>query len=205
MREFKICKVHTNNYKLSIGKHLRKIAILQCFVMVFFICNIIAVHSLIFSMYTDEFIEIVPSVARPFSPLYKDESSIVFTSGALDNLKRAQDLKFVLPIHSLYAEETAEGIDMIVDTSIMVKSPEDGIVEDIYTVSGVKILRIRHAENVYSEIKNLDILGVVVGQTVARGKDIGTAKQKSVVTLSIYLDDNLQKLTLTNSGVEWVS
>lgn len=203
MKKVEICAILQNKYTLKSGKKIRKIGILQCLAMLFLVVNMVAITMIVDMSVKSDFAQSVVSVATPFNPLYKDESATIFTDGVLNSLKGSGDLKLVLPVHSSNTTVNGSEISMVVDTSIMVSSPEDGIVENIEDVNGQKTITIRHAKNVSTVISGVDVCGVVVGQKVAKGKDLGTAKMSSTVTMNVLVDGQSQNIVLDKNVVKW--
>ena len=56
----------------------------------------------------------------------------------------------------------------------------------------------------FSRIENIGILGVVLGEVVAKGKDIATATVGEVVRFSVYVDGIKQtNITLDKNQILW--
>ena len=129
--------------------------------------------------------------------MYNDNSSVVFTDGMVLNEK----LNFSIPIVSSKVELLQDGtMNFVVVNSIMVKSIESGVVEEVASsTDGVKYIKIRHNYNYVSVIANLDIVGVNMGEIVTKGKDIATAKLGEIVSLRIYVN-GIQTSNIDISG-----
>ena len=124
-------------------------------------------------------------VYNPVNTLYNDNGNIIFTS---INIVNKGNLDFVLPVSGAIVEVGGNGnIMLTISKSIMVKSCENGVIDEVGTsIDGIKYIKILHTVDMYSIIENLDVVGVVEGETVKRGQDIATAKDGSVVTLRIF-------------------
>ncbi len=203
MKKVEICTITQNKYVMKSGKKIRKIGILQSMVMLFLIVNAVAITMIVDMSTQNNFCDTVVATATPFNPLYKDDSTTIFTDGLLQSLKPSSELKITLPVHSTQASVQGDTVSMIVDTSIMVHSPEDGVIEKIEDINGKKTITIRHAKNVSTVISNVDVCGVVQGQKVAKGKDIGTAKMDDTITMSVLVDGQTKTLTLDKNVVKW--
>lgn len=141
------------------------------------------------------------SVYNPVNSLYSDNSNIVFTSGSVDKLD------FSLPILGAQVNCVDGVIEFVAMKSIMVVAPENGVVMDIGdTLDGIKYIKIKHSENVYSVIENLDIIGVSKNDLIKKGQDIATAKIGNKVIMKIYEEDNrVRNLNIDKSKIIWQS
>lgn len=142
-------------------------------------------------------------VYNPVNSLYNDNSGVVFTSGVLAE-KEMQD--FVIPIKGGETSIDDNGdIHFKVVNSIMVMSPESGVVDSVgLSNDGIKYIKIRHSLNIYSFIENVDIVGVSAGQIVKRGEDIAIAKEGTVVTMRLLDGDTpLSGLKINQSKIVW--
>lgn len=127
-------------------------------------------------------------VFDPVNSLYSDNSTIIFTSLSGNN---KENLNFTLPIISGNVNVNTSGdIILEVTNSIMVKSIEGGIIEDVgMSNDGVKYIKILHSLSISSMIENVDMVGVKIGDNVKKGQDIATAKLGNIVTLRLYEND----------------
>jgi len=143
------------------------------------------------------------TVYNPVNSLYNDNSSAIFTSGAL---MEKEALNFIIPIKTTSCN-IGDGGELCFDVtnSIMVMACEDGVVEDIgTTLDGVKFIKIKHTIGIYSVLENLEIIGVAKGNIVKKGEDIATATQGNKITLKIYENDILvSNLKINQSKIEW--
>ena len=142
-------------------------------------------------------------IYNPVNSLYSDNSNIIFTNV---NAINKEILDFVVPITGAESHITARGdIEFTITNSIMVKTIEGGVVEEVgTTIDGVKYIKILHSLDVYSLIENVDILGVSKGEIVKKGQDIATAKVGHVVVLKLF-DGNTQinNLVIKHSKILW--
>lgn len=124
-------------------------------------------------------------VYNPVNTLYNDNGNIIFTS---INVVNKGNLDFVLPVSGAIVEVGGNGnIMLTISKSIMVKACENGVIDEVgTTIDGIKYIKIMHTIDMFSLIENLDVVGVVEGDTVKRGQDIATAKEGSVVTLKLF-------------------
>lgn len=139
-------------------------------------------------------------ISNPVSSLYNDNSRAVF---AVAEAKNGSD--YVLPIATSQIEIVGGDIQMTITNSIMINSPEYGVVKECGTaLNGIKYIKILHTNDVMSIITNVDILGVKADDVVKRGQNIATGKVGDVVTLQLYNGDNqIVGLTLNQSKIVW--
>jgi len=151
--------------------------------------------------FTNSFLsEQMAYVYNPVNSLYSDNSNVIFTSGNV-----VGKLEFSLPILGAGIENNNGVLQFTIGKSIMVMAPEGGVVNECgSTLDGVKYLKIKHTESVYSIIENVDILGVSQYDVVKKGQDIATAKIGEKVNLKIYENDVLvQNLVINQSKITW--
>ena len=142
-------------------------------------------------------------IYSPVNSLYSDTGDIVFTNGVVIEKEM---LDFIIPIKGGKVEVDASGnILFYIESSIMVKSPEAGVVDDIgFSNDGKKYIKIRHTIEMYTIISNVDIIGVSRGEVVKKGTDIATAKENEIVTMQI-LENNipLSNIKVNQSKIIW--
>jgi len=143
-------------------------------------------------------------VYNPVNSLYNDTINVIFTSSAMTLEKDSLD--FIIPIKGSLIDIDSDGtISFAVDKSIMVMSPESGVVDEIsISNDGIKYIKIRHTLEMYTIIQNLDIVGVSVGEAVKKGQDIAIAKEGSIVKMQI-LENNIPliQLKINQSKIVW--
>lgn len=148
--------------------------------------------------------QLCTEIYNPIDALFNDNGGIVFTSKMLNNFNK-NNLKFVTPIKCSDISIVDDTINYVIDNSIMIIAPEDGIIKSIgYLPNGEKYIEIAHSKNIVSRLENIYITGVVTGQVVAKGKDIATARMDSVVRFSIYEDGTkISNLKLNKNVITW--
>lgn len=148
--------------------------------------------------------QLCTEIYNPIDALFNDNGGIVFTSKMLNNINK-NNLKFVTPIKCSDISIVDDTINYVIDNSIMIIAPEDGIIKSIgYLPNGEKYIEIAHTKNIVSRLENIYITGVVTGQVVAKGKDIATARMDSVVRFSIYEDGTkISNLKLNKNVITW--
>ena len=148
--------------------------------------------------------QLCTEIYNPIDALFNDNGGIVFTSKMLNNFNK-NNLKFVTPIKCSDISIVDDTINYVIDNSIMIIAPEDGIIKSIgYLPNGEKYIEIAHSKNIVSRLENIYITGVVTGQVVANGKDIATARMDSVVRFSIYEDGiKISNLKLNKNVITW--
>lgn len=148
--------------------------------------------------------QLCTEIYNPIDALFNDNGGIVFTSKMLNNINK-NNLKFVTPIKCSEISIVDDTINYVIDNSIMIIAPEDGIIKSIgYLPNGEKYIEIAHSKNIVSRLENIYITGVVTGQVVAKGKDIATARMDSVVRFSIYEDGiKISNLKLNKNVITW--
>lgn len=165
-------------------------------IVIFLLC--MSIESVSFG----EFAHSVCYIYNPVNSLYGDNSAIVFANTNLP----ANNTDFTIPIVSNKYEVLVNG-DVVFEVvnSIMVKSIEDGIVEECgISNDGIKYIKIRHTIDVYSIIENVDIIGVNVYDKVKQGQEIATAKLGQNIKLQIFVkDEKLQNLQIHQSKIIW--
>lgn len=161
---------------------------------------------LVFSLGSGDIQQVSGSMSYIYNPvnsLYSDNGAILFTSGYLIE---KESLNFAIPVISSKIEVETDGtISFLIDKTIMIKSSEIGVVEDLgSTVDGVKYIKIRHSIDVYSIIENVDIIGVEENSTVKKGQDIATAKLGELVKFKLfYQDGQVRDLKVNQSKIVW--
>jgi len=160
---------------------------------------IIAITTLIICNYAIANVKNFVVSGNPVNPLYNDNSNVIFTGS--DKV-----LNFILPIKGAKVDIEMDGsISFIIGSSIMITSCEDGIVDNVgYSLDGVKFVKIRHTDSIYSVVENVDIVGVGVNDIVKRGQDIATAKQGSKVAMRLYQDgDQIINIKIEQNKIIW--
>ena len=145
----------------------------------------------------------VSYVYNPVNSLYNDNSSAIFTSGAI---LEKEALNFIIPIKTTnYQVETTGELFFDVVNSVMVMACEDGVVQEVgVTLDGVKYIKIKHTMSVYSILENVDIVGVVEDDIVKKGQDIATSIQGAKIKLKIYENDMIvSNLKINQSKIVW--
>lgn len=148
--------------------------------------------------------QLCTEIYNPIDALFNDNGGIVFTSKMLDNVSK-NNLKFVTPIKCSDISIVDDTINYVIDNSIMIIAPEDGIIKSIgYLPNGEKYIEIAHSKNIVSRLENIYITGVVTGQVVSKGKDIATARMDSIVRFSIYEDGaKISNIKLNKNVITW--
>ena len=193
MNYAKILRVSKQNIEvLRLKKYKKLIFISMCIFVI--ITHFVLIHD---TKYTN-IVKNVCGIGNPVNSLYSDDSDIIFTNNKLYN--------FVLPINGAIVTVDNDGsIVFDVVKSIMVMSSEEGVVFSIGTsLDGVKFIKIKHGEQLFSIIENVDIVGVSEGDIVKRGQDIATAKVGSSVTMRIIKNDiQITNITVNKSKIIW--
>lgn len=141
------------------------------------------------------------NIYNPVSSLYNDNSDVVFTNGLLSS----ENLNFYVPIVGNYELLNDGTIVFTVANSIMVKSPEAGVIKDVgITNNGIKYVKIKHSESIWSLIENVDIVGVKENEIVSRGKDIATAKVGDCVYFQLFENDiKISNIKIESTKIVW--
>lgn len=134
---------------------------------------------------------------NPISELYRDVEVASFVSSG--------SINFVVPIKTEKYKINSDNIEFNVLSSIVVYSPANGVVDEVGDVDqGVKYIKIKHADKLYSTIKNVNVVGVKRGDIVKQGKTIATAKEGDVVVFYIEKEgDIVNGLYLNKSFIKW--
>lgn len=140
-------------------------------------------------------------IYNPVSSLYNDNSDVIFTNGTITG----EMLGFYVPIIANYEIDQSGTITFEISNSIMVKASEAGVIEDIgVTNNGIKYIKIKHSNNIYTLTENIDIIGVQRGEIVKRGQDIATASQGAKVYFQIYKDNKkIPNIKIESTKIVW--
>lgn len=193
MNNATILKVSKQNISLLDRKKYRSI-IYVCVLFFVILSNIMLVTDKKYQIIVNS----VGANGSPVNSLYNDNSDIIFTNNKIYD--------FVLPINgSIVSVQNDGNIMFDVVKSIMVMASEDGVVFQISsTLDGIKFIKIKHGDQLFSVIENVDIIGVSEGDIVKRGQDIATAKVGSSVTMRIIKNDiQITNITVNKSKIIW--
>ena len=189
----KILSVKKNEIIVNVKKSTRKQFALPILTIFAFICiGIINIGN--FGSY-------IANVYNPVNSLYSDNSDIVFTNGVIVS----DNMSFYVPIVANYKIMQNGIIEFEVNNSIMVKACESGIIDEIGTTNdGIKYIKIKHSETIYSVIENFDIVGVAESTIVKRGQDIATAKLGDRLNFYIVKNGvNIDNIKIESSKIVW--
>lgn len=200
MRKVKVLSIKKNVIKVKVRTAKMSLLVPLCVATTI-------MFMLLFSLGDGNIKEVGSNMAYIYNPvnsLYNDNSGIVFASAMIDR----ESVDFVLPMSGTVAEVGENGdIYLVVNNSIMVKSCESGVVDEVgVSLDGVKYIKIRHCLDMYSIIENVNIVGVAEGNIVKRGQDIATAIEGEKITLKIYLQDcQISNIKINQSKILWES
>jgi len=147
------------------------------------------------------------SICASLNPIYTpyvQTGEIVFTwNYQFDEFP----VDFEMPIHSSDIKLDEGGtVTAKVKESIMVKSIADGVVDKVENIDGENIVTIVYYDNFKVEYINLDIVGVIEGNVVEKGKEIGTAKLNDEVRFKAYLNnEQIKNFKIENNKIVWQS
>ena len=150
---------------------------------------------------------IIVSASKVFNPLvqlYSEEQDGYFVSNK--NIFVANyELSFMLPVRTNDVTVLDGEIALKIKDSIMVYAPEGGIITECGESNfHTKYIKIMHNEHTFSIIDNLDVIGCNVGDIVKKGRELATAKQDSVIKLSIYFENQkIQNLQVEKNIISW--
>lgn len=156
----------------------------------------------IFAIIDNNYLNIVKNICvsgSPVNSLYDDNSEILFVGNN-------KVFNFVIPINGAIVNIDDAGImHFEVVKSIMVMASEDGVISQVgHTLDGVKFIKIKHSDDVYSIIENIEIVGVADGEIVKKGQDIATAKMGSKVNMKIIKNNVLvNNIKINKSKIIW--
>ena len=154
----------------------------------------VSIFSFVYMYNVNDVVHDSAKVFNPISELYRDVEVASFVNG---------NFSFIVPIKTDQYVIGDNSIEFKVGSSIMVYSPANGMIESI-DGSNRKTIKIKHSENVFSVISNVEIVGVKVGEIVKQGKEIATAKVGETLTFSIEKDGRyINGLYLNKSYVKW--
>ena len=138
-------------------------------------------------------------IFNPVNSLYNDNSDVIFTGGNLT----IND--FSVPLMGANYKIENGTIYFEVKSSIMVKSCGSGIVDEVgISIDGVKYIKIKHSEEIWSLYQNVDILGVQKDQIVKKGQDIATAKVGALVVFQMFNGDaKINNIKINSTKIIW--
>ena len=151
------------------------------------------------------FNEITSSICASLNPIYSpyvQTGEIVFTwNYDFETIP----VEFDLPIISSDIKLLEDGTVVAkVKESIMVKSVADGVVDKIEEINGEKKVTILYYDNLKVEYINLDVVGVLEGNIVEKGKEIGTAKLNEELKFKAYFNNvQVNNLKIENNKIVW--
>ena len=106
---------------------------------------------------------------NPINPLYSDMGNIVFTDGFNIVRLKNKDLDFEVPLIYKNVNQLDNALEFTTSDNLVLTAPEDGVVTDIFMVgTNVKCIKIKHSNNVYSIIANIDNLSLDNGQILKK-------------------------------------
>lgn len=166
----------------------------KTFIMSMIIC-MVAVFSFVYLGVVNDTVKLSTNAFNPISELYRDVEVASFVSGG--------SVSFIVPVKTDKYTVNQDNIVFEVTSSIMVYAPCDGVIEEI-NIDKNKYIKIKHSNELYSMIYNVDVVGVKAGDVVKQGKEIATAKpNNSVVFCIINNDKRVENLYLNKSFVKW--
>ncbi|MBQ9792109.1 MAG: hypothetical protein IJW28_05990 [Clostridia bacterium] len=136
----------------------------------------------------NEHIDLINNIAYIFNPitsLYSDKNDLQFTWS--ENYVDDSSVKYTLPLLSNDIK--------IVDGNVIIKSMSNAIIKPIEKgvvieksedLQGVRYVKIKHSENTFSIIENLDVITVNELDLVDKNTILGTSKINENIILSIY-------------------
>ena len=192
-----IISVKKNEITINLRKKSRSYSGFSIFIIIAFLTcfslNIGDIKNIGFSM---------AQIYNPVSSLYNDNSDVVFTNALIET----NNLDFVVPLMGSNYEINTDGtIVFEVTSSIMVKSCESGYVDEIGTTNnGVKYIKIKHSDTIWSLYENVDIVGIQKNEIVKKGQDIATAKIGAKVYFQIFNGDvRISNLKINAVKIVW--
>lgn len=198
MKRVQILSIKENTIRVKVKSARNSILVPLCL-------STTIMFMLLFSFGGSNIKEVGSNMAYLYSPLnslYNDSSSVAFASAMLDK----ENVDFVLPMGGTVAQVGENGdICLVVNNSIMVKSCESGVVEDVgITLDGVKYIKIMHTMDIYSIVENVNIVGVAKGDIVKKGQDIATALEGETITLRLFnKGSQINNIKINQSKIVW--
>jgi hypothetical protein len=190
MKKINIVSLYKHNI---VHKNTTKIQA-KNFIISLVVC-IITVFSFIYLGIVNEDVKISTNAFNPISELYRDVEVASFVSG--DNVS------FIVPIKTEKYVINLDNIEFTSTSSIMIFASCDGVVEDIGN-DKYRYIKIKHTNELFSVISNVDIVGVKIGNIVKQGQEIATVKPNSKVYFRIENNGELIKgLYLNKSFIKW--
>lgn len=192
MKKLEIVNIYKHNI---VYKNVKKVNI-KNLVLTMSICLSI-MFSFCYMYFVNSDIMNSVKVFNPISELYRDVETASFVS--------AGSINFIAPIKTERYIINENSIDFIVDESIIISAPESGIICKIGNENnGIKYIKIQHSQNIFSIIKNVDVVGININENVKQGKILATAKQGDTVNFSIEIDGKkVNNLYFNKSFIKW--
>jgi len=191
-----ILNVHKNEISIRIKKKKKSYWTLSVFfIMAFFLSFAFGTGEIKHFGYS------MSQIYNPVSSLYNDNSDVIFTNGTITG----EVLGFYVPVIGNYELAEDGTITFLITNSIMIKASESGVVDGVgVTNNGIKYIKIKHSEDVFSLIENVDIVGIETGEIVKRGQDIATAKEGSKVYFQLFKDNmKISNLKIESTKIIW--
>lgn len=165
----------------------KKLAYLSLVIMLVLVCGIGVINN--------EHIDVVNNIKYIISPitsLYSDKNDLQFTWS--DSFVVEDGYEFYLPLMSNNIKIVDGNIIIQASLSTIIKPIESGVIESIGdSIDGVRYIKIKHSENLYSIIENIDIISVHTGDYVTRDTIVGTSNINDSIICSLYKDDSRLK------------
>ena len=181
----------------------RKLGLLTTISVFFTILACFSCMKVINTTTTNELFSIANTVYNPIRPLFSDGSDVVFTS-ASSALPVTQELKITVPVLSSKVTNMGNHLSFQIDTSIMILSPEVGVVRQIEVdATGKKTLVIQHSGEISTKLIGCDVIGVAVGEKVTKGQEVATGCVGGVIDMYVLNNNMIMQLTLNHQTVSW--
>lgn len=192
MRKLEIINLYKHNI---VYKNIKNINIKSCLLSLL-LC-VVAIFSFCYLANVNNDVKSSISAFNPISELYRDIEVASFVSGASVN--------FIVPVKTEKYVVNFDNIEFEITSSIVIYSPANGVVEEIGNYNhNAKFIKIKHADNLFSIINNVDIVGVKVGDIVKQGKTLATAQCGDMIIFSIENDNKkVEGLYLTKNFIKW--
>ena len=201
MRKLLVTKIE----KLNIKHIYTSKVVKQNYIISFCLIAVIFSAGLFFnSAKNTDIIKTCVQIYNPINPLFNDDGNILFANANSSYLNN-NSLKFITPIKCSNIKNCNSELWFEVDNNIMIVAPESGIISGVGVLpNGEKFIEISHNKNIKTRLENVYILGVVNGQMVSKGKDIGIAKLGETVRFFIT-ENNVKQpnISINKNEIVW--
>ncbi len=146
----------------------------------------------------------ITQVGKPTAELFDEEGNVFFVS-FFNSISLGNKVPKTFQVPIIYKSINCNG-EMVefVPANNIVSVGYDGQVRNITIENGKKIVYIEHSGGLVSRYENLEYVGVVTGQIVRQGMEIGSMKEGEKLTLSFTIKSKQATFKIENETIRFV-